>query len=427
MPRMYAGWRTTFKDVQEINSLLGRAETLVNKAFTSLTEDAGLPQDIASGLLPELEWYDTATVDMLHDSFSTRADFEREKSRLKRIIAAGEGKPRRDVVSITPDNANQLTSFFIDDNGEIIGSQWERKELNLITRMENQRRVKRLEEQGVRMQRLELFDAEGKPMYDLDRHRMTVLVPETPSQMQKYRDIISTHPDRAVMNVNVPDNAVVELWGDDVPIKSLSRHKMTTKAMARSVEVDRRAAESLGAYFDNYKTIIDTTMPTRISDELDKYIDRIGELPPQEQARIYDHISDVGSEVGTIEYLYYDSALGLPAKMLTIINFWRSEIAPELGVKEWQNQPKAEAPMIDEALEEFGYSEGGFYPIFAEFNRRRTDEPTKGWAKDIYYQTHERTDDAKKAKRKRRRRKKSDGAQGKRKGFFGRGRKGKNG
>ena len=32
-----------------------------------------------------------------------------------------------------------------------------------------------------------------------------------------------------------------------------------------------------------------------------------------------------------------------------------------------------------------------------------------------------------KAKRKRRRRKKTDGAQGKRKGFFGRGRKGKNG
>ena len=420
MAGKYAGWRTTFKDVQEINALLGRAETLVNKAFTSLTEDAGLPQDIASGLLPELEWYDSATVDSLHDSFSTRADFEREKSRLKRIIAAGEGKPRKNVVSIAPDNANQLTSFYIDDNGEIVGSQWERKELNLITRMENQRRVKRLEEQGVRMQRLELFDAEGKPMYDMDRHRMTVLVPETPSQMDKYRDIISSHPDRAVMNVNVPDNAMISLWGDNVPIKSLSRHKMTPKAMARSVEVDRRAAESLGAYFDNYRTIIDTTMPTRISDELDNYLDRIGELPPQEQAKIYDRISEYGNEVGTIEYLYYDSALGLPAKMLTIINFWRSEIAPELGVKEWKNQPKAEAPMIDEALEEFGYSDGGFYPIFAEFNRRRMDEPSKGWAKDIYYQTHERTDTRDAAKKSKRKRRKS-------KGFFGRGRRRKNG
>ena len=366
----------------------------------------------------------------LHDSFSTRADFNREKSRLKRIIAAGEGKPRKNVVSIAPDNANQLTSLYIDDNGEIIGSQWERKELNLITRMENQRRVKRLEEQGVRMQRLELFDTEGKPMYDMDRHRMTVLVPETPSQMDKYRDIISSHPDRAVMNVNVPDNAMISLWGDDVPIKSLSRHKMTPKAMARSVEVDRRAAESLGAYFDNYRTIIDTTMPTRISDELDNYLDRIGELPPQEQAKIYDRISEYGNEVGTIEYLYYDSALGLPAKMLTIINFWRSEIAPELGVKEWKNQPKAEAPMIDEALEEFGYSEGGFYPIFAEFNRRRMDEPSKGWAKDIYYQTHERTDTrdaAKKSKRKRRRRNSTDVEPRKRKGFFGRGRRRNNG
>ena len=430
MAGRYATWRTTFKDVQEINRLLSEAGTHVDKAFISLTEDAGLPQDIASGLLPEMAWYDTASVDSLHDSFATRADFEREKSRLKRIIAAGEGKPRKGVVSIAPDNANQLTSFFVDDNNEIIGSQWERKELNLITRMENQRRVRRLEEQGVRMQRLELLDSEGKPMYDMDRHRMYVLVPETPSQMQRYRDIISSHPDRAVMNVNVPDNAVVSLWGDDVPVKSITRHKMTPKAMARSVEVDRRAFESLGAYFDNYRAIIDTTMPTRISDELDKYIDRIGDLPPQEQARIYDHISEYGNEVGTIEYLYYDSALGLPAKMLAIINFWRSEIAPELGVKEWRHQPQAEAPMIDAALEEFGYSEGGFYPIFAEFNRRRMDEPSKGWAKDIYYQTHERTettDSDKKTKRKRRRRKRSDVDKRKRKGFFGKGRRRKNG
>lgn len=408
MPRAYKGWRTTLKDVREINALRERVEHVVSDAYVSLTEDAGLPADIASTLLPEGAWYDSGTVEELHDSFVTRADFNREKSRLNRILAAGRGKPRRDVVSVTPDNANQLTSFYVDSDGNVLESQWERKERNLLTQMENRRRVKRLEEQGVHMQRVELFDTEGKPIYDQNRHRMTALVPETPSQMQRYRDIISAHPDRAVQNVNVPDNAMVNLWGDAVPLKGVTARRMKPERMARAAEVDRRAIESLDSYFGNYKSLIDTTMPTRISDEIDAYIDRIRQLSPSEQARIYDHISDVGQEAGTLEYLYYDSALGLPAKMLRIINYWRSEIAPELGVEEWEDLPEAEAPMIDYALEEYGYSEGGFYPIFAEYNRRREESPKKGWAKEFYYQTHERKDEKRKAKRKRRRRRKGE-------------------
>lgn len=375
----YSDWRVTLKDVVDINRLLNDATNAVQEAFFSLTEDVGLDQETAASLLPEIGYYDTASKEQLHDQFVNRADFNREKSRLRRIIKAAEGKPRKGTISVAPDNANQLTSFYMDEYGNLSESQYARSEGRFIQSQQNRRNLEYLKRRGIEMVRAEVRDpVTGRYIYDESRHKVTVLVPKTPSMLEQYRDIVSEQPQRAVAKTDVPETAVIDMWGDEVPVMGIERHRMSMSAMRRAVEVDARTAKMTETYFDNYRTLVDTTMPTSISDEIDMYIERIQRLPMQEQAAMYEFINDNGDDAGTIEYLYWDTAQALPQKMANIINFWRRTVAPALDM---EVKDAIEVTDVSTELEDFGYKLGGMYPIFAEYQRRRADEPKGKWRK----------------------------------------------
>ena len=364
-------------DLREINTLLSDAENEVRKAFISLTEDVGLEQETASELLPVIGYYDTATLGQLQESFTTRADFNREKSRLRRIIKAGEGKPRKGTVSIAPDNPSQLTSFYIDEYGNPVMSQYAKREESLIRSQENRRNMANLAKRGIEFVRKEVRDKlTGKTLYDENRHKITVMVPETPSMMEKYREVIQAQPERAVSKPDVPATAVIDLWGDETPVIGVETHHMSMKAMAKAVEVDARTARRSQLYFDNYQMLVDTTMPTSISDELDRYVGKVRAMSPQQQADIYDFIQDNGDDAGTLEYLYWDTSSSLPSKMQSIINFWRTKVAPMIGM---DAQDEMELTEVEQDLGSFGYESNGLYPIFAEYQRRRADEPKGKW------------------------------------------------
>ncbi len=369
------------KDLSEINELLSGAENVVSKAFESLTEDVGLDQGTASDLLPLIGRYDTATRGQLRESFATRADFDREKSRLRRIIKAGRSKPRKGTVSIAPDNPNQLTSFYVDDYGNIERSQYANREESLLRSQENRRNMANLAKRGIRFVREDVLNPlTGRPIYDENRHKVTVMVPETPSMMERYREVIQAQPEKAVSRPDVPHDAIIRLWGDEVPVTGIERHRMSMRSMARAVEVDARTAAASQRYFDNYQTLVDTTMPTRISDEIDKYLGRVRSMSPQRQAEVYEFIQDNGDDVGTIEYLYWDTSSALPSKMRSIINFWRMRVAPMIGM---EAQEEIELVEVEQDLGEFGYESNGLYPVFAEYQRRRKDEPKGKWRRDF--------------------------------------------
>lgn len=349
------------------------AEGAVLRALESLTDDVGFETDLARSLLPDAG-NGAASVDLLKDQFVTRADFNREKSRLRRIARAEGEKPRRNVVSIAPDNANPLTSFYLDESGNIEESQYMRRESSFVRQQETRRRVAALREQGINMVRKPLLNPEtGKPIYDENRHKVTVLMPETPQQEEQYRATIQRQRDMSIDNIT-PRAGEVEMWGDMRTVPEFRERQMTPEQLRQAVLVDAYTARRDKVYFENYKALIDTTMPTGISDEIDKYIDKIMELAPSRQKAIYEMINDNMDDAGTIEYLYFDMAQTLPAKMLSVVNFWRTKVAPEIGFNDVDD---VDIDDISEQLEDFGYSLGGLHPIFAEFNKRRTDKPKR--------------------------------------------------
>lgn len=401
----YKGWKTSFKDVVEFNRALSDASNAVSRAMESLVDDVGLSEDAARSLLPFIPEWDAATTNFLHGEFLTRADFEREKSRLNRIAKAGEAVPRKGVVSIAPDNANQLTSFYIDSNGNILESQYMRRETSLVRTMQNNRRLRELAEHGIEFERHEVYTSEGKRLYDENRHVVTVLMPKTPNMAYKYRDIIQRQPHLTLEQAEIPElpegtDTMVNWLGDWTPVGSgatpwgeldirsemeQSRRRRNSERIAGAVLIDEHTAMTTGLYFDNYKDIADTVLPKDIADEIGDYIDRIRSLPPSEQWEFYKRISSDEDVAGSIEFLYLDTTMALPSKVRKILGYWREHIRPRLAMG------KMEAPEpeeIEDSLNEMGYSMGGLYPVFAEYNRRRADEPKGRWRKSLWKESH---------------------------------------
>lgn len=372
----YKDWKPTFEDLKEINDLLSAASDAVSDAFTALTEDAGMDADIVSSILPQFDYYGTTYVSELHDSFYNRADFNREKARLRRIIKAAESKPRKGMVSPLFEDGNQLTAFYVDEYGNPTQTQYARKEENFLRSQENRRNLAQLQRQGIEFVRQTVTDATGRPIYDENRHKVTVMVPKTPKMMAAYREEIQKNPDKAISYANIPVDGVIDLWGDTAPAVGASKRHYTMAEMMRAVQTDLIADETTTRFFDNYKTLIDTTMPKGISDEIDEYINRIMNLPPSERQRLYERIRDDEDDAGTIEYLYREIAVGLTEKMTNIINYWRANIRTELGMEEMD---AAEEDMVQEELLDYGYTAAGIHPIFAEFQIRRKDEPKGTW------------------------------------------------
>ncbi len=374
----YKSWLPKDKDVRELSSLVNDAMSEINKAFRSLTR-SGLSQETASQMLPELGGYDISSRETLREEFVSRADFNREKSRLRRIIKAGQSQPRKNTVSFGDEERSQLTAFFVDDSGNPIQSQYARREESYVRTQQNRRNLADLAKRGIEFERKVVTNpSTGKAMYNDSRHKVTVLVPKTPSMAERYREVIQTQPSKAVTNTNVPEGGVIDLWGDVVPAPEVEKRHMSMETLRKATEVDARMERQTSTYFDNYRTLIDTTMPTGISDEIDKYIDEIQALPPSRRQEMYEFITDNEDDAGTIEYLYWDTTQSLPAKMQAIVNFWRNQVGQKLGYEETDDMELVE---VSEQLEDFGYEIGGLYPIFAEFQRRRQDEPKGRWRK----------------------------------------------
>lgn len=380
----YSDWKPSVKDLVEINHLLSEAGEAVTDAYNALVMEAGMDMDVAASVLPDMGYYDVTTLSSLHDQFYNRADFNREKSRLRRIIKASEGKPRRGTISPVEDG-NQLTAFYLDEYGNPTVTQYAKKESSFLRSQERRRAMKNLAEQGISFVRKTVTDALGRPVYDENRHKVTVMVPETPSMMESYREEIQKHPDNAVTYDYLGEGTFIDMWGDVVPTLNMDRHQMTMQEMREAVEVDLKEAQASMQYFENYQLLLNTTMPNVISDEIGRYIDEINAMPPSERAEIYDIIKYHEDDAGTIEFLYWDMSQGLTQKMTNILNFWRKNIAPRL---DYGDLPEVEEAELNEELLEYGYTEAGVHPIFAEFQIRRGDEPKGTWRKTIREQGH---------------------------------------
>lgn len=372
---LFRGWKATSKDLAEYSRAYERAYQAVNSTVIDMT-DAGLDTESIENNLP-YEGHEVMSVEELQSSFVSRADFRREVNRMKRIDKAYHAAPRKGVVTLGDGRPNQLNSFYYDaDTGEIGSTQYMTNETNFYRRQRNIRNIKELAERGIEFMKVKVLDPlTGKPVYDQNRHQVTIQVPKTPQQLRDYQAVIQRDPDLAVTHINVEEDDVIELWGDTVEVINVERrHQPSPTKLYEETMIDKGEALKTERFFDNYKLLIDTTMPPVISDEIDEYIDAIKDIGPHTMNYVYKMMERSEDDAGSIEYLYMDMSQTLPARMKTIINFWRSEVAPQIGFDE---RPPIELTEVSRDLEDFGYEMKGVHPIFAEFNAMRLDTPKR--------------------------------------------------
>ena len=180
----YKSWKTSLNDLQEFNRLLSDAENAVRTARESLTEDVGFTDEMVDELLPEIGTFQAAYKEQLNREFATRADFNRYKRYLGRIARAGEAKPRRGTLSIAPDNPNNLTSFYIDENGSLVESAFMRSEQKLQVVNRNRAAREGLKSRGVDMVKKEVLEIDSEtgnyvPVRDEWGHIVSTWLPAT--------------------------------------------------------------------------------------------------------------------------------------------------------------------------------------------------------------------------------------------------------
>lgn len=362
------------RDVQEMNRLLVNAESAVHRATDAMVESYGFDIEMVEDLMPYIPDINAATRESLNREFQTRADFDRMKRYLSRIDRESKAKPRRGTAQFTEEGGN-LTAFHMSPTGDLEESAFMRSEQRLQQRNRNRRSIAELERKGVSMEQVPVLDldADGnyKPRRDEWGHVVKVWQPSTPKNQQMYQDIVDRQSELAIVT---PDSAVggmVEVFGDVVPVTQRTRHRMNPRTMAESNLVDERTALRTEGYFYNYQAIVETTLPDEIAGELARYVNGVLELPPAQQAEVYDLISSYGEDAATIEYLYLDRAGTVPAKVQRILTFWRDRIAPLIDVDVPEDAP--ELGELTNMLESAGYAPNSGQNIMGEYARRRAE------------------------------------------------------
>lgn len=387
MPR-YRGWRTSDKDVKEFNDLLLDANTAISEAIESMEKSFAennltQTQSFYDSAMPEVRDFHVSTPEQLHDEFLTRDDFNRYKRYLGRIVRASKAKPRKGTQSLTSEeDANQLTSFYLDENGFVEESAFMRSEQRLNISNRNRAAVETLQQRGIDMVQKNVVmknpeTGEFEPVTDEWRHPVRVWVPSTPNNQEEYLAEIEKDPSLAIIKPDEAVGGVIDWFGDLVPVTQEKKHRMSPKALAEAQEVDARTANRTDLYFSNYEAIVITTLPTALADEISDYIDAVQELPPPQKQAVYEALNE-SDDAGSIEYLYLDKSGTMIQKVNNILTFWRREIPKwkkekgiELNVEVPKGNPKQS--FVKQQLRDSGYTLNSGQNVYDEYQIRREE------------------------------------------------------
>lgn len=378
----YRGWRTSDKDVKEFNDLLDEANTAITESIENMEKafaanNLRQSQSFYDSVMPEIRTFRASTPEELHGEFLTRDDFNRYKRYLQRIVRASKAKPRKGTQSLTSEeDANQLTSFYLDENGFVEETAFMRSEQRLNISNRNKTAVETLKQRGIDMVQKNVVmknpeTGEFEPVTDEWRHPVRVWVPSSPNNQEEYLAEIEKDPSLAIIKPDEAVGGVIDWFGDLVPVTQEKKHRMSPKALAEAQEVDARTANRTDLYFSNYEAIVATTLPDEIADELSDYIDAVQDLPPAEKAAIYEEINANGDDAGSIEYLYLDTSGTMVQKINNIVTFWRTRIAPKLDVEVPQGLPKQS--WVKQQLRDSGYILNSGQSVYGEYQKRRAE------------------------------------------------------
>lgn len=365
-------------DVDKFISAYRRTSRLLDDARDSVTASGDVPEWLAADIVPALPEIDVDELDMqgLRVEFATRDDFNRTMRYMERL----QRESRKDVNTDDSKGITQLgyygtlTAVRGDTVDGLEGLQV-RRERRYIEQARQRESLRRLESQGVTMERVPIMKVdpdtgEATQAYSSSRHPLYTYVPSTMEDLQKYRELINRNESLSILPPDaeeLPEIAQVEQLGSYRPVRSRSR-RMSGRDVAARISSDTVADMRTTTYFENYALIAEAVLPDTIAGEIRDYVSKIESMSPSHRKQVYEMIADTPDDAGSLDYLYHDMSTSISTQVTNILKFWRETIAPEIGMKP---PSETEVGSISVELEREGYMPDTGQALYDEYQRRK--------------------------------------------------------
>lgn len=366
-------------DVDRFSELYIDTYALLEDARESIERNTGVPEWFAKDVvpaLPEME-VENMTVEDLRVEFATRDDYNRMLRYMERL----QRESKKEVHTNDSKNVKQMGEYgtltaIKGDTTEGFEGLQVRRERGYIEQARQRESLRRLESQGVTMERVPIMKVdpetgEATQAYSSSRHPLYTYVPSTMEDLQRYRELINRNESLAILPPDadeLPEIAQVEQLGSYRPVRSRSR-RMTGRDVAARVTSDTVADMRTTTYFENYALIAEAVLPDTIAGEIRAYVDKIESMSPSRRKQVYEMIADTPDDAGSLDYLYHDMSASISTQVTNILKFWREKVAPEIGMKA---PSETEVSSISVELEREGYMPDSGQALYDEYQRRKS-------------------------------------------------------
>lgn len=319
------------------------AQLNIERTRQELSQVPDLDSRLISTLVPELPKIDFPnlplypTVKHPKGIFASRADYERTLRYLDRINRAASSSYG------SGSEQTMLTSFAT--NGDTLQSEFMRRESQYAVQRENKRRLQALKDAGVEMIRTPVYhhnDETGKlsQVYTKSGHALYQWVPATPDAQRRYWYATKHNAQMSMIQPEIPEDAVVVMWGDVVPAQSSQERVFTPKEIARQTQQDYQDALKVEGYFANMQEILDTVLPSGMSQSLDPIFEQIQKESPEKMYEIYQamagkgrysDLDDATDYIVDLDWLYRGTDSSTANKMLALFDVMQTRVVPLLS------------------------------------------------------------------------------------------------
>ena len=328
------------------------AQINIERTRKDLSQVPDFDSRLISELVPEIPNIDFDSALPLYPTatnptgiFASRADYERTLRYLDRINRAAATSFSN---GLTPSGVEQtmLTSFSInDDTGDVIQSAFMRRESQYAVQRENKRRLQALKDAGVEMvktpvYRLNTETGELTQVRNESGHPVYQWVPATPEAQRRYWYVAKQNAQISMIQPEIPDDAVVVMWGDVVPAQRSRERSFSPKDIAKLTQSDKEAFNRSMGYFANLQGVIDDVMPSDISDMFDPVFDQILQEPFEVQMDIYNLLSGKGQyaeesfdlvDIMDFDFFYRGITTSAAQKLTQLYSIFRDKVIPKLS------------------------------------------------------------------------------------------------
>lgn len=292
--------------------------------------------------------------------FRSRADYERTLRYLKRFNKAAESEWSSDdtyqLWYAADQISTQLTSVRMVDGS--LQSEFMRRETALAIRNTNKKIIDSLKERGINVVKQPVYQLDEETgvlsqMYSKSRHPVFIYGIETPEQERQYYYTIQREPSMQIIQPAVPDNGIVDKWGDAVAVEKHEPRTMNSKSILSTLNQDEQDYDRAELYLRNFKNTIDAVLPPNMSEKFDEvFDDMLGASPDDMRDMVDDLIGNGGDEINALEFWYSDAATSAGVKLYQVVESLKKTMENADIDKEYELYNMGNPSNIEEALKD---------------------------------------------------------------------------